>query len=278
LPRAYSLVRQQPWYRREAFSAGLRATGFDVVEGSVGPGKPGDLLLIWSRYGSNHELAARFEAAGGTVLVAENGYLGAGGTSPKFDVHPGGPKPEHYYALAVGGHNGQGSWPTGGPERWARLGIALKPWRTDGDHVLVLPNRPFGVPGRAMPSGWAESAAERLRAETKRPVRIRSHPGNDAPARPLSVDLEGAWAAVVWSSNAGLHALVAGIPTFCEAPFWVAKGASAFGTVDEPMVSDRLHVFERLAWAQWQIGEIEKGTPFAHLLSAAGQGAIAAHP
>ncbi len=273
--RAFSFIRPAPWYRAQAFHAGLRRAGFEVFEGKVERPNPGDVLLIWNRYAHTHDIATRFEREGGTVLVAENGYLGIGGTSPKFDVHPGGPKPEHFYALAVGGHNGQGRWPDGGPERWERLGIELRPWRASGDHVLVLPNRSFGIPGRSMPDRWAEKAAERLRKQTRRPVVIRAHPGNNAPPRPLEADLAGAWAAVVWSSNAGLHALVAGVPVFCEAPFWVGKAAAARGTVESPETPDRLPMFRRMAWAQWRVEEIETGEPFARLLAATGQAKVA---
>ncbi len=278
MPRAWNLLRDRPWYRRAAFSEGLRAAGFEVSERAPVDPKAGDVLVIWNRYGSGHELATRFEAQGGTVLVAENGYLGRGGSSPKFDVHPGGPKPEHYYAIAVGGHNGQGGWPDGGPERWEALGIELRPWRADGGHVLVCPNRSFGVPGRIMPPDWAEATAKRLRRETQREVRVRAHPGNDAPRRPLAADLEGAWAAVVWSSGAGLHALLAGIPTFVASGWWICKAAAALGAIDAPETPDRMPSFRRLAWAQWRVDEIQKGEPFARLLSAARQDAVAAGP
>lgn len=272
MPRAWNLIREAPWYRRAAFSDGLRAAGFRVVEGASPVGAAGDVLVIWNRYGGMHGIATRFEAEGGTVVVAENGYLGAGGTSPKFDVHPGGPKGHHYYALAIGGHNGQGSWPDGGPERFAALGVDVAPWRADGGHVLVCPNRPFGYPGRAMPDDWADRTAERLRRETSREVRIRRHPGNDAPARPLSADLDGAWAVVIWTSGAGVHALLAGVPVFCASAWWVCKAATSTGPIDAPTLPDRLPALRRMAWAQWRLDEIQSGAAFASLLPAAGQG------
>lgn len=273
--RAYSLIRSQPWYRREAFARGLSAAGFEVIEGRVEPARAGDVLLIWNRYGDKHFLAVEWEKRGGIVLVAENGYLGANGSVPKWDVHPRGPSQWDYFALARWFHNDDQRWEVGGGERWKALGIELRPWRTSGEHVLVLPNRPFGPPGRAMPSGWAEAAATRLRRETKREVRIRAHPGNDAPRRPLAQDLIGAWAAVVWSSSAGVHALVAGIPTFSEAPAWSMHSAAAKGPIDAPFAPERLPAFERLAWGQWTCSEIESGEPFRRLLSSARQGALA---
>jgi hypothetical protein len=266
--RAWIAVRSQPWYRNAAFSEGLRAAGFEVLQGyPAGDPKPGDALLGWNRYGFGASVADKFERAGGLVFVAENGYLNADGGSPKFAVHnPQGPRPTDFYALGLGFHNDSTRVPAGGPERFQALGVNLKPWRTTGEHVLVCPNRPFGVPGRSMPVDWAERSAERLRKATRRPVRIREHPGNSAPRRPLEADLAKAWAVVVWSSSVAAHALAAGIPTYIEAPFQILKGAGASGPVNNPETPERLPHFERLAWAQWTCSEIESGEPFKVLL------------
>lgn len=267
--RAFCLIRDAPWYRRGAFVAGLRAAGHEPLLREPDRFDRDTLLVIWNRYGRGHELALMTERGGGRVLVAENGYLGAGGSSPKFDVHPGGPESYHYYALAEGWHNGGGRWPAGGPERWDALKIEFQEWRRVDGHVLVCPNRSFGVAGRMMAPDWAEDCAKRLRKDTRREVRIRPHPGNDAPRRPLDEDLRGAWAVVIWSSNAGLHALTAGLPVLCKAPHWVAKGAAAYGSIETLTVPDPLPELRRVAWAQWRLDEIETGEPFAHLLSAA---------
>jgi len=237
-----------------------------VVDDLVGPGRKGDLLVIWNRYGAGNGHAERFEREGGTVLVAENGYLGRGGTAPKFDVHPGGPEPHHYYALARGWHNGRGTWPVGGPERWEALGVSLTNERGDG-HVLVCPNRSFGVAPAVMPPDWADRTAERLRKQTKREVRVRRHPGNDAPKVPLARDLENCWAVVIWSSGAGVQALIRGIPVYVEAPFWICRGARALGPIDEPVGPDPMPALVGMSWAQWALSELESGAPFRALLS-----------
>lgn len=265
--QAYCLIRNQPWYRCEAFVSGLESAGHRTQLKLPSHPSKNTLLVIWNRYGEAHEIACAVEAAGGKVIVAENGYLGAGGSSPKFDVHPHGPKDEHYYALSLSHHNGGGTWPTGGGARWDALGIELKPWRDGGGHMLVCPNRSFGIPGRMMHPDWAQRKADQLRKQFPGvEVRVRSHPGNNAPARPLSEDLKGACAVYVWSSTAGLHSLIEGIPTFCDAPFWIAKDA-ARESFDKPN-PDRLPVFQRLAWAQWTLREIYAGIPFRHLLPA----------
>lgn len=264
--RAFSLLRPDPWYRRQAFERGIAELGYQVQSGYP-PDRAGagDVLLIWNRYSANHDIASAFERRGGTVLVAENGYLGKGGSSPKFDVHPGGPKPHHYYALSKGFHNGAGSWPSGGPERFAALEVEVKPWRTDGDVILVCPNRSFGVGAQVMHPDWGARAAARIRRQTGIPVVVRAHPGNDRPARGVEQDLPRARAVVVWSSSVAVHALLAGIPTFIEAPAQIVKGASACGPLDAPDLPDRMPHLERMAWAQWTLAELETGLPFHEL-------------
>lgn len=255
-PSAYNLTRTATHYRHEVFSAGLRAAGFDVRSAMPGSVKPGDALLIWNRYGQYHEIATRCEKAGATIIVAENGYLGTDETG------------QQRYALARHAHNGAGSWPVGSPERWRGLGVNLEPWRTAGGHVLIAPNRSFGTPGRIMPLTWAEDVRRRLAMLTKREIMIRPHPGNNVPKRPLADDLRGAWAVVIWASSAGVHALVAGIPVICCAPAWIAKEAAGhdLAAIENPSMPERLPVFERLAWAQFSLREIEGGEPFRRIL------------
>jgi hypothetical protein len=244
-----------------------------VSGGNPGKPNPGDVLVIWNRYGPWHDMANRFEKDGGTVLVAENGYINPGGSAPKFDVHTKeGPRPGDYYAISVHGHNGSGRWPTGGPERWQALGVELKPWRTEGEHILVCGQRGIGTPLMASPPNWHENAAARIRKVTKRPVKIRTHPGNDAPKIPLSEDLKNAWACVIWSSGSGIKALTQGIPVAYDAPHWIASGgATKLSETDfESMLCDdaaRLSALERMAWGQWTIAEIQTGEPFKKLMA-----------
>lgn len=263
--RAWSLIRPEPAYRREAFLAGLGAAGYEVMDGApTFPGGPGDVLVIWNRYLEREQLADRFEAAGGTVLVAENGYVGG--------RHEGGDR----YALAIHGHNGAGRWPVGGADRWRALGIDVKPWRPAGDgHVLVAPNRPFGMREIAMPAGWGERTADELRRVTRREVRLRLHPGNARPAVPLGDDLRGAYCVVIWSSSVGVRALIEGIPVICAAPAWICKSAAARDWQEAhearvDMDERRAAALHALAWAQWSVAEIGSGEAFRHLLRAAG--------
>ncbi len=262
MPYAWNLTRRELHYRHDCFSQGLRNAGYEVRPGPP-QGRTGDVLLIWNRYGEYDAAATRFEREGGTVVVAENGYL----RGPK----DGG----DYYALALDGHNGSGRWPVGDADRLAALNIELQPWRESGGHILVCPNRSFGRPGFIMPCDWSLHVRRRLAKFTRREIRVRPHPGNAAPKKPLAEDLRDCWAVVIWGSSAGVHALVAGIPVICESPAWICKGAVDTNLECIEKVDDRGGLISRraslesLAWAQWNLAEIESGAAFDHLLRAA---------
>lgn len=258
MKRAFCDIREKPEYRADAFEGGLKACGFHVLMRQLPADapRPGEVLVIWNRYGPAELTADKWEKQGGTVLVAENGYCGR-------DVNG-----IQLYALSVHGHNGSGTWPKGGGERWAALGLEIKPWRAQGQHILVCPNRHFGMKGLAMPVGWEQDVVKRLRQATKRPVRVRPHPQNSAPKVPLAADLEGCHAVVIWASSAGVHALLAGVPVICTSPWWIAKGAASadVATIEAPAMPERLPVFQKLAWAQWTVAELATGEPFRRLL------------
>ncbi len=256
---AYNLIREQPHYRRDAFNTGLASRGYQVRMQQPTSWAPGDVLLMWNRH-IWHKLASSFESSGGKVLVAENGYVGKGGISPHSM------KVRDPYALARSWHNDAGAIADGGAERWEALGVDLQPWRQDGRHILVCPNRPFGAPGRVMEEDWARDVKRRLAALTKREIRVRPHPGNSAPEIPLAEDLAGAWAVVIWGSSAGVHALLAGIPVICEAPYWICKSATGrLPEIEQPPMGDRLSAMRRLARGQYFIAEIASGEAFRGL-------------
>lgn len=249
--QAVCLIRSQPDYRRDTFIAGLQACGFKVSTDPLPVGR-GDVLVIWNRYGHFDRLATQAQAAGAAVIVAENGYLGREWNGGRW------------YAMSLDRHNGAGTWHPGGPQRWARIGVPLAPWRSDGSHVLVLPQRGIGTPPVAMPQDWLRM----LRVQTQREVRVRAHPGERGGGVPLAQDLVGAWACITWASGAALKALVAGVPVFHGCAQWIGAAASTPwpADVESPRLCDRAPVFERLAWAMWELHEIESGAAFRHLL------------
>jgi hypothetical protein len=138
--RAAVLIRETDHYRKKSFCAGLQANGFEIVPGVDRP-ELGDVLVLWNRYSHYAAEANKFEAAGATVLIAENGYMGHKWLG------------DEWFALSKWQHNGAGDWNVGGPERWESFGFDLAPWR-DGTEIVILPQRGFGPKHIAMPNDW----------------------------------------------------------------------------------------------------------------------------
>ena len=248
-------------YNRDAFEQGLEAAGYSIRRGFASPIARGDLLVLWNRYRQQEQLARDYEYAGATVLIAENGYLGP-------DV-----KPPANYALARGHHNGAGAWHVGQNARQHMLDIEVRPWRKDGDHIVIIPQRGMGEPGVKMHAEWPLRVEARLRKITKRPIVVRPHPG-PRPHTGGMPELEGAWAAVTWASGGGIKAIAAGIPVFYEFPKWIGADAARFGIgtaeaplIEAPYLGPTGTMFRKLSWAQWSVDEIRSGEAFKWLLS-----------
>ena len=120
MSRAVCMVRADPMYRRDACLKGLKEAGLEVVPKLDRP-KPGDLVVVWNRYGNYESEALRFEAAGAAVIVMENGYLGRREDEYRKLFSANG---EQLYAMALDHHNGAGRWYVGEPGRWRPLTVS----------------------------------------------------------------------------------------------------------------------------------------------------------
>lgn len=254
-------IRMQPHYRRDAFTAGLKRVGYSIVtEGK--PSGPEDVLVLWNRYQAQASLADSWERAGASVIVCENGYIGTDGHGHQL------------YAIAVGGHNGSGHVPFGSEDRFSALGVDVHPWvsRPEG-YTLVCGQRGVGSKEMASPDGWHLAAQRKLAGG--RVVKVREHPGKDclkeAASASLEADLAGAHSVAIWSSSAGVKALVAGIPVAFDAPSWICQRAAMRGveTLKHTTITDdvaRKAALHDMAHAQWTVAEIQSGEPFARIL------------
>ena len=245
--RAFCLIRKEPFYRRNAFEQGLKRVGFTLINDHFIPKSNTDFLIIWNKKrGAEETMADEWQRRGGMVIVTENGYL------QRVD--------KTYYAISVNGHNGSGWWPMNlGEDRFSKLGFDLKPWRTFSlnGYRLVCGQRSIGSSLMASPPQWAEKKAAEL-SNRGFSVRLRPHPGNFAPKIPLEKDLAGANECFIWSSGAGVRALVEGVPVHYSAPHWICEDGSSEG---------RTMVLNRMAHAQWHHEEISTGEPFKRILN-----------
>ncbi len=236
-------IRREPHYRLESITAGMRRLGYEIV--SRAPAAPGNVLVLWNRKAGRDDAdATAMERAGGKVLVIENGYL------QKVD--------KSMYAVSLSEHHTGG--PVGDTDRFSVLGFALKPMRPvalDGT-TLICGQRGIGSPTMASPPQWAEKHADRLRRH-RGGVLLRQHPGNFKPKVPLEAALQFIDCVDIWSSNAGVRALVEGCTVTHFAPHWICETWKSAG---------REAALHRMAWSQWTPDEIATGEPFARLLGA----------
>jgi hypothetical protein len=224
-----NLRRLAPPERWAAFTHGLREVGYEVAEGMG----QADLLVTWNRIGTADSVAREYERDGRPVIVAENATWGNGFMGGRW-LH-----------LARNRHNTAGMFPVGAPDRYNALGVELAPWRTEGETVGLV-QRGIGSPPTAQPRSWRPKCD-----------RIRSHPGT-GPCVPLEQDLAEAGKVVTWGSGAAVKALMMGIPVESHMPGWIGE--------QDNTDAGRLGMFQRLAWAQWRMAEIESGEAFHWLL------------
>lgn len=260
--RAFLAMRPGLAGRLEAVSEGCARLGYIVHIGEPPPDPtPADICISWNRHGRNGLLAESVERAGGRVIVLENGYCGRDSRGRGL------------LAVARGQHLGAGDWrPEADASRWAALGIELRPWRKKGEHILICLSRGYGSAATAMPERWPLEIARAVKHFSGRPIVVRPHP--ETRCNPpvdvgrLDGDLADAHAVVIWGSNAGTAALIAGVPVFYALPTWILAGAACaeLGHLDKPPLPDRLPAFVRMAWAQWTLAEIATGEPFDRLL------------
>jgi len=229
--RAFLSLRYTVPERRAAFERGLCRLGYEVIHGlPAGEIEPSDLLCTWNRIGHVNEVAKRFTK----VLVCENATFG--------NDFQG----DHWYTIARNYHNTKGMFPVGDKSRWDSLRVKLAPWRKPGGETVVLPSRGIGSAPVVQPRGWTA------------PGRVRPHMGRHAEFVPLDKDLANASRVTTWGSGAAVKALMMGIPVDSQYPNWIAQ--------QDNTEWGRLDMFRKLAWAQWRVSEIEKGTPFEWLL------------
>lgn len=161
-----------------------------------------------------------------------------------------------------------------------------KPWRTSGNHVLVLAQRPHGwnMFGNDQ-MHWINETIKRIKFFTDRPIRIRMHPGDGtrqsqidviksqwgnyveiSSADNIKADLENCWAAVGYNSTPNVVAAIEGVPVYVEDPQHSWAQDIAFTKLDDienPVLPDRTQWLEKIANIHWSNQEVVEGKLWA---------------
>ncbi len=205
------------------------------------------------------------------VLVMERGYVG-----DRFK----------WTSMAWNGLNNGGVFAQhpDGYGRFEKHHGHLKPWRTEGSHIILAGQVPgdMSLQGRDL-SEWYEVTAQRLLAKYGKRVIYRPHPetlrrgmqrwaptscsGLDI-ATPLAKTLQDAFALVCWNSNASVDAVLAGVPAITADQGAMAWEVTSHVVLDPLLRPPREAWAARLAGCQWLPDEISSGEAIRALLAA----------
>jgi hypothetical protein len=170
------------------------------------------------------------------------------------------------------------------PTRWQKisrnLGISLKEYRTTGNHILICLQRNGGWSMRGLDvMDWLNDTINEIKQYTKRPIIVRSHPGDKKVSTYLKIkhknvflsdkklltdDLQNAWATVVYNSSPSVASVIEGVPVFITDPrpeysqsFEVAN--LDLKDIENPKLLERQLWIEKLSMCHWNFDELKSG-------------------
>jgi hypothetical protein len=170
------------------------------------------------------------------------------------------------------------------PTRWQKisrnLGISLKEYRTNGNHILICLQRNGGWSMRGLDvMDWLNDTITEIKQYTKRPIIVRSHPGDKkvntylkikhknvflSDKKRLTDDLQNAWATVVYNSSPSVASAIEGVPVFVTDPtpeysqsFEVAN--LDLKDIENPKLLERQLWIEKLSMCHWNFDELKSG-------------------
>jgi hypothetical protein len=173
-------------------------------------------------------------------------------------------------------------------------GVELKPWRTHGNHILILCQRPKGFNMFTDQEVWLDKTIKRIRKSSSRPIMIRMHPGDGTRFKQIekiqkkygtSVTISehenirdalvDCWCTVGINSTPNVVAAIEGVPGYVEdfAHSWAADIAfNDLGLVENPPLPDRSEWIHKIANIHWSNNEVRSGKLWAaikHYISSA---------
>lgn len=176
-------------------------------------------------------------------------------------------------------------------ENWNRMrahyNMDLKPWREQGNHILICLQRPMGWSMRGHNlMQWFEQTLATIRQHSNRPIVVRWHPGDwknfpknenfakyrvllSPQERHITQDLINCWALVCHNSTPSSVAAIEGIPTFItDDPGYCQAGDVAntdLSLIESPITPDREQWIRKLAQCHWSFEDLQSGRQWAHM-------------
>jgi hypothetical protein len=275
----------------QRFIAGVNAAGDRGIAHTGNSIVPADVAVIqgWVHDGSPNSphLMLRKNAATNkqnkhTIIVDSNLF------NYKDKNHP-----IHYSRYSMDGvfpTTGNYFWDNPDSRRWQQisrdLGIQLKDWRNNGNHILICTQRNGGWSMKGLNVGqWLEKTVDEIKKYSNRPIVVRGHPGDNTTATYLKSkpgrytvstnkhilqDFTNAWTVVTYNSTPGVAASIEGIPAFVTDPVPQTSQAYAvsnytLSNIENPELKERQQWIEKLAMCHWKFEELSNGSAWQHM-------------
>lgn len=242
-----------------------------------------DCHVIWSvlfhgRMARNKDIWANSVRDNKAIIVLEVGGIKRGTT----------------WKVAINGINRDAFFGDKGNDskRAKSLDLELKPWRTDGEYILLCGQHDKSLQWHNMPSmsNWFLDTYDEIRKHTDRPILFRPHPRCRLPhierglknvIRQEPTHLRGTyddfdmafdnvWATVSFSSNPGIHSIINGVPAFVgtsSLAYDVGNDIDFMHNIEHPLMPNRQQWLNDYAWTEYTIEEIANGLPLTQLES-----------
>ena len=273
LYREHGSLNSKPVF--DAFEQGLKKLGFETsLDKNAIP-------VIWSvlwngRMAPNKYIYESARSRSKPVVVLEVGGIKRGTT---WKVGLNGINRD-----AIFGDNRNNS------RRCDLLGLRLKPWRTDGEVILLCGQHDKSQQWNLLPdmATWVNETIKNIRTYTDRPIVFRPHPR--CPIRYLDrkfknvsyqipkqtpgtyddfdMGFDNVYCTVSWTSNPGIHSVIEGIPSYTS-PSSLAWDVSikSLTNLDNPPLPDRTQWLNDYAHTEWTVAEIAQGIPLKRLIN-----------
>lgn len=165
-------------------------------------------------------------------------------------------------------------------------GCEMPPWRTSGDHILILAQRPKGFNMFTDQDAWLEKTINTIKNYSDRRIVVRMHPGDgtrdkqieklrkrygkDFNSGKMSIstfenikdELAGCWCSVGYASTPNVVSAIQGVPVYVEEPSksWAKDVCfTDLSLIENPPLPDRSEWIHRIANIHWSNDEVKSG-------------------
>lgn len=255
-----------------AMRAGIERIGGDVV--SLRPESQyrepdSDIAVFYGLAGNLARVFREYPERGLKAVYIDLGYWGR---------HDGGRR-AGYHKIIVNGRHPTSYFRARAHlnDRFARFGIAPQSWQT-GRRIVIAGMSAKAAHAEGFPAEeWEQRAIARLKQVTDRTLVYRPKPnwpgarplpgaGYSHPKETLEAALADCHAVVTHHSNVAIDGLMAGIPTFSWIGVAAPMSLQDFSRIEMPLhPDDRAQWAADVAYCQWNVKEMTKGSPWRHL-------------